>query len=334
MKKRLICICVSIFLFSSLGYAAENCCGKYSAGNDFICGPHDNNSLRYGNCTWYARYKRPEVEGICTQNASQWFIQAKNGGLSTGQIPVVGSIAVFNSWMYINGVYTNAGHVAYVESVNANGSFYVSEMGWNTWDCVHTNTYTNTSFGGLVGFIYPVGYYSDGFHSDGTTKAFIDTYKRFGSKLGGLVDSGGDTYVHKWQGQIDKTYRIWLQDFQGDMNSSHFGTDGKTAIILNDFFKPYKAYLVKEGMWGFYKNNNGPFAFGEPFTEEITFKFADSPYNQSGDPVKAGETITVQKFMRIFDFGGQPAFNNERRTLVYNKSTGGNVTHFPVVNSV
>ncbi|MDO8668337.1 MAG: CHAP domain-containing protein [bacterium] len=105
MKKHLMFICIFVAMFFGTSYAVENCCGLYSPGNNFKCGPHDNNPNRNGNCTWYARYKRPEVEGICTHDASQWFSQAKNGGLCVGPTAVVGSIAVFNYWMTIDGVY-------------------------------------------------------------------------------------------------------------------------------------------------------------------------------------------------------------------------------------
>ena len=43
----------------------------------------------------------------------------KSAGKSTGTTPQAGAVAVTN------------GHVAYVESVNADGSYTVSEMGWN-----------------------------------------------------------------------------------------------------------------------------------------------------------------------------------------------------------
>jgi surface antigen len=49
------------------------------------------------------------------------------------------------------------GHVAYVESVNANGSFVVSEMNWwgvpgGGWNRVDYRTVT--SMRGVLGFIY------------------------------------------------------------------------------------------------------------------------------------------------------------------------------------
>jgi PKD repeat protein/surface antigen len=154
MKKIALIFFCLVFIWVELGMAVENCCGLNSPGNDFSCGPH---SAGYGNCTWYARYMRPEVEGICTTNAVNWYNQAQNGGLPVGQIPAIGSIAVFNYWMTLDGVYQNVGHVAYVESINQNGSFNVSEMGWRAWNCMHTSTYDSNSLDGLIGFIFPNG---------------------------------------------------------------------------------------------------------------------------------------------------------------------------------
>jgi len=58
MGKYVAVIATVLLLFSGSEFVAavENCCELYSSGNNFQCGPHDNNSQRYGNCTWYARY--------------------------------------------------------------------------------------------------------------------------------------------------------------------------------------------------------------------------------------------------------------------------------------
>lgn len=170
-----------------------------------------------------------------------------------------------------------------------------------------------------------VGQRSNLFITDYSSQAFIDAFNCHSPKIGWPTN-----YVHKWTGQYDTSYRVWIQDFQGDTNVDHFGADGKTAIILNDYLQPYKAYLVKEGIWGYYKTNDGPFALGQPFTEEIKLRYANSPYNQAGDPVRAGETITAQKFIRVYERYGQPAYDNDRRTLVYNNSRGGKIVQFAV----
>jgi len=143
---------VGVIILINKCLAVNECCGFISINNPFACGPH---SAGYGNCTWWCAYKRPEVINICQGNASQWFTEAQNGGLPVGQCPTIGSIAVFHYWTVVDGVYQDIGHVAYVEKVNNDGSFDVSEMGWNAWSCVHKGTYNRNSFDGLIGFIFP-----------------------------------------------------------------------------------------------------------------------------------------------------------------------------------
>lgn len=127
---------LALLVLTESGLAVDYCSGLYSPGNPFQCGPHDKG---YGNCTWYARYKRPDLAGICTGNAKQWYAQANSANLAVGQSPVKGSIAVFSSWMVLGGVYQDVGHVAYVEHAIDDGNsdpqdnyFHVTEMGWNT----------------------------------------------------------------------------------------------------------------------------------------------------------------------------------------------------------
>ena len=84
----------------------------------------------------------------------------------------------------------------------------------------------------------------------------MDAFNPHYPEIGWPADHGGGPYVHKWTGLYD-TYYVWLQDFQGDMTVEHFGTDGQSAIMLNDWpLLNNQAYLVKEGMWGYYKTHN------------------------------------------------------------------------------
>jgi surface antigen len=48
------------------------------------------------------------------------------------------------------------GHVAYVEAVNADGSFVISEMNYKGWGIIDTRTLRNKDVP-LIGFIYPRG---------------------------------------------------------------------------------------------------------------------------------------------------------------------------------
>jgi surface antigen len=83
--------------------------------------PAASSSTRYtGNgmwCTDYVHSRRPDVP-IYGNAGYGWISSAQADGKATGTVPRPGAIAVMS------------GHVAYVESVNGDGSYVVSEMGW------------------------------------------------------------------------------------------------------------------------------------------------------------------------------------------------------------
>lgn len=87
-------------------------------GAPSIAGNHGPDSFPYGQCTYYVASRRDVSWG---GNAWAWFANA-NGIRPEGHVPVSGAIAVFRSGWF--------GHVAYVENVNADGSFVVSEMNY------------------------------------------------------------------------------------------------------------------------------------------------------------------------------------------------------------
>ena len=104
--------------------------------------PATGNRFAFGFCTYYV-YNRKPVPWL--GNANQWLVQAQAYGWRTGRTPAVGAIMV----TYESGF----GHVAYVEAVNSNGSWRVSEMNFNAWDVVDFRTITPGSIP-LAGFIY------------------------------------------------------------------------------------------------------------------------------------------------------------------------------------
>jgi surface antigen/LysM repeat protein len=116
------------------GYSVVSVGGSYPvrAGNRFS----------FGYCTWYV-YNRRSVPWL--GNAWEWFGQAQAFGWATGQTPRVGAILV--TWE------SSFGHVAYVEAVNPDGSYTVSEMNFVRWDVIDQRTIKP---GGvpLIGFIY------------------------------------------------------------------------------------------------------------------------------------------------------------------------------------
>lgn len=90
-------------------------------------------------CTDYVHSKRPDV-AIYGNAGMSWIGSAQAEGKSTGSTPKAGAVAVTD------------GHVAYVEKVNSDGSYVVSEMGWN-YQAGNYNQRT-VQPGAFGGFIY------------------------------------------------------------------------------------------------------------------------------------------------------------------------------------
>jgi LysM repeat protein len=99
----------------------------------------------YGQCTYYVATQRAVN---WSGNAINWW-RAARGKRPEGKVPVQGAIVVFNiGWV---------GHVAYVEHVNLDGTFTISEMNYRAdgggWGRVDYRT-INASDQSIVGFIY------------------------------------------------------------------------------------------------------------------------------------------------------------------------------------
>ena len=107
-------------------------------------GPYVNNGFPVGWCTYYVATKRNVT---WRGDAGYWYQNAAAQGYAVGPTPRPGSIMVtWESW---------AGHVAYVESVNADGSWVVTEMNWVAFDVINQRTIRPGQLGQrLVGFIY------------------------------------------------------------------------------------------------------------------------------------------------------------------------------------
>lgn len=80
-----------------------------------------SNSYAWGQCTWYAKNKRPDLSNNLG-NANTWYTIAAAEGLPVGAEPRVGAIGVSTEGYY--------GHVVYVESINDDGSVNISEMNY------------------------------------------------------------------------------------------------------------------------------------------------------------------------------------------------------------
>lgn len=101
-----------------------------------------NGQFPYGYCTWYVATRRHVT---WTGNAYQWWPNARAQGYPEGQTPKVGAIMV--TWE------SSVGHVAYVEQVNSDGSWVVSEMNFVAWGVVDHRTIRPGQVP-LIGFIY------------------------------------------------------------------------------------------------------------------------------------------------------------------------------------
>jgi len=104
-------------------------------------GPYPNH-FAYGYCTWYVANRRyiPWFG-----NAIDWWPNAHAYGQPEGMVPKVGAVMVTRESGY--------GHVAYVESVRADGSWTVSEMNFVGWNLVSSRSIYPGQVP-LVGFIY------------------------------------------------------------------------------------------------------------------------------------------------------------------------------------
>lgn len=94
----------------------------YYTGYAFgVSAMYGSNGYDYGWCTWYVSNRRAEIGRPVPSNlgnAYSWYIVAQRAGLSTGLTPAVGAVAVT----------VGGNHVSVVEAVNADGSFWISEM--------------------------------------------------------------------------------------------------------------------------------------------------------------------------------------------------------------
>ncbi len=107
-------------------------------------GPYPATGFPAGWCTYYvATWRNVTWRG----DAGWWYDNAKAQGYPVGSQPKVGSIMV--TWE------SYLGHVAYVEAVNPDGSWTVSEMNYVAFGVIDWRTIKPGQLGTrLVGFIY------------------------------------------------------------------------------------------------------------------------------------------------------------------------------------
>lgn len=96
-------------------------------------GGSGGNSYAAGNCTWYAKSKRPDLPNNLG-NANTWASRAASQGIPTGSTPQLGAVG------------QQGMHVVYVERVNPDGTVFISEMNKIGYGKISTRTVPASSF--------------------------------------------------------------------------------------------------------------------------------------------------------------------------------------------
>jgi surface antigen len=103
--------------------------------------PNDPYTKAFGQCTWYAQYRRPNENLRGMGNAMYWAANASARGYRVGDTPAVGATVVFQPG--VQGA-SGVGHVAHVLILYPDGWFLIAEM----------NAYGNGGGWGRVSFRY------------------------------------------------------------------------------------------------------------------------------------------------------------------------------------
>ena len=188
------------------GYGANSCCGYVDTDNPYPC-------CSAGNCTWWSHYRRtcdlPD-EPTSWGDAHSWANAAIAAGYNTGSGPSLNSIAVFQKNQA--GCSGGYGHTAYVTNLGTS-SYDVDEMGCETWNCLHFNSYTNTECSPTFIYNSKMGPIWDFCEGDNGTLCFTT------ANIGSEGCNGGS----------------WTMDPSG--NDPHISSQGAMHLDLNSY--PY-----------------------------------------------------------------------------------------------
>lgn len=96
------------------------------------------NTYAPGNCTWYAKSRRPDLPNSLG-NANTWYSRAAALGWNVGPTPKKGAVGVSTAgWL---------GHVVYVEGVSLDGQYAtISEMNYRGLYSMNTRTVHYSEF--------------------------------------------------------------------------------------------------------------------------------------------------------------------------------------------
>ncbi|MDB5163742.1 MAG: amidase [Candidatus Saccharibacteria bacterium] len=91
------------------------------------------NTYARGNCTWYAKSRRPDLPNNLG-NAYTWISRARSQGMPTGKEAKVGAIG------------QSGNHVVYVEKLNPDSTIFISEMNYTSYGKITQRTLPASSF--------------------------------------------------------------------------------------------------------------------------------------------------------------------------------------------
>jgi surface antigen len=95
-------------------------------------GNSSGNLYAAGNCTWYAKSRRPDLPNNLG-NANRWYANAAAQGWNVGSAPKKGAVGTTTAG--------GLGHVVYVEGVSLDGQFVtISEMNYGGLYSMNTRT--------------------------------------------------------------------------------------------------------------------------------------------------------------------------------------------------
>ncbi|MDO8506985.1 MAG: CHAP domain-containing protein [bacterium] len=176
-----------------------------------------------GECVWWAWERWPQENGPLpkgsdfgmTGSAYQWIWLAQHSGFPTGSVPRVGAVAVWDQW---SAGAKGDGHVAYVESINADGRFLVSEYNWNIF---HQKDMRWVTPQAGINFISPKGSLSPVQHNPTTIGLYDPTTGIFYLKSSNTTGKADTTFQYGNGGR-------WMP-LKGDWDG-----DGTTTIGIYD----------------------------------------------------------------------------------------------------
>lgn len=166
---------------------------------------------------------------------------------------------------------------------------------------------------------YPalVGYYADGWHADGTSQAFLNSYlNNGGSALGTPYDRGEGVYVHQRTITFgSQSLTAWVQDFRS--------TNGHLwQLVLNP--NDDKVYVIHGKILSWWRIHG--MEVGYPMDNEVYGNYAGGALDNQGLGIVGhmGDVLTIQRFSYIETGSSFPS-----HTICYNGTTD-QLGHYPV----